>query len=237
MSDLGKIKFFITPSHSCSYLPNQRASTLFADPNLIIDQHAYTTLSDIGFRRSGEHLYRPHCESCNACIPMRVLAQENTLSKAQRRVSRQNSDLYSLLKPSQFSDEYYDLYARYIISRHSDGDMFPPNREQFNSFLLSRWSNTQFLEIRETHTQRLVSVAVTDRLTNGLSAIYTFFDPDEPKRSLGTFSVIQQLKLTKELGLRYLFIGYWIKSCNKMSYKNQFRPTEMYLNHSWERIN
>lgn len=235
MSNLGAIKFFVTPPHDCSYLPDQQATTLFVDPDLTIDQNIYSDLSELGFRRSGSYVYRPHCEECNACIPIRVLTQEFDMRRRHRRIWKANRDLTITLLPPRYTDEIYQLYHRYISEKHRDGDMYPPNQEQFESFLLKNWSHTHFAEMRDK-TGALIAVAVTDRLKNGLSAVYTFYDPSQDHRSLGTFSILWQIEYAKTQWLPHLFIGYWIKDCRKMNYKNQFKPMEMYLNHRWERI-
>ena len=128
-------------------------------------------------------------------------------------------------------DEYFELYRRYIEARHRDGDMYPPSREQYESFLSAEWGVTQFFRLALNN--ELVGVAVADRLTDGLSAIYTFYDPDLQSRSLGTFSVLWQIEATRALGLDYLYLGYWIKDCQKMAYKIQFRPLELFVNGQW----
>lgn len=231
MTDLAQLKFFATPKHACSYLPARQATTLFVDPAARIDNTLYSALSSLGFRRSGRHIYRPHCEHCSACIPIRIPVDRFHPRRSQRRIERRNADLEVRVAEPSLSAENYALYARYIGARHQDGDMYPPSPEQFRSFLLCDWSDTRFVEFRRADT--LLAVAVMDRVQDGLSAIYTFFDPDQPQRSLGTQAVLWQIAEAQRLGLPYLYLGYWIKQCQKMEYKSSFRPLEIFFGDRW----
>lgn len=228
---LGNKQFFITPSHPCSYLPERQAHTVFLDPRDRVTPETYAALTEVGFRRSGAHLYRPRCRSCEACVPTRVPVAQFRPRRNQVRAQRRNQDLQVQVHRATFSPRFYDLYVRYIAGRHRDGDMYPPSQEQFRSFLLSGWSDTLF--ISSYLDDRLVATAVTDRQPDGLSAIYTFFDPDLPQRSLGVWSVLQQLELAARLGLPYLYLGYWIRDSEKMRYKTDYRPVELFLNGRW----
>ena len=228
-------QFFLTPKHPCSYLNRNSAQTLFYDPRQIITSDLYQQLTDQGFRRSGSHLYRPHCGSCEACIPTRIAVDQFKPKRTQRKVANRNTDLVVEVEPAQFSKRHYHLYERYISLRHADGDMYPASEDQFRSFLLSPWSDSLFISLYEG--SRLLSVAVTDRQENGLSAIYTFFEPTEERRSLGVLSILKQIELCQAWGLPYLYLGYWIKECDKMSYKTRYRPTQLYLNNRWTQIN
>jgi arginine-tRNA-protein transferase len=229
--ELGKRQFYLTPAHPCSYLPGREARTLFLDPRDTINQALYQGLTEHGFRRSGGHLYRPHCQGCQACVPTRIPVDRVRLRRSQRRVLSRNADLEVELEPAVFNRRYYDLYARYIHGRHRDGDMDPPTVDQFRSFLLSQWSNSVFL--CSYLDGELVSVAVTDQQLEGLSAIYTFFDPDLGNRSLGTWSILRQLALARQAGLPYLYLGYWIRESPKMRYKTDYRPVELFLDGRW----
>ncbi len=229
--ELGKKQFYITPSHPCSYLPHRDANTLFLDPRETITPDAYQALSEQGFRRSGGHLYRPHCRSCQACIPSRVPVATFAAKRRQKRVLARNEDLRIEIRPAAFSAATYRLYARYIARRHGDGDMYPPSEDQFRSFLLSQWSDTLF--VCSYRNEDLIAVAVTDRQPRGLSAIYTFFEPDESRRSLGVWSILQQIELARQLDLPYLYLGYWIRDSSKMRYKTDYRPVELFVNGRW----
>ncbi|MFK8020049.1 MAG: arginyltransferase [Pseudomonadales bacterium] len=235
MTVLSKIKIFATYPHECSYLENQEATTLFVDPGADIDSSAYARLSELGFRRSGTHLYRPHCKDCKACVPARIPVALFEPNRRQRRITRKNKDLTTELLENINSDEYFDLYHRYICARHQDGDMYPPTREQYDSFLNCEWQSTRFIVFKSEG--KPVAVSVVDEMDNGLSAVYTFFDPDEPKRSLGAFAILWQIQYTQALQLPALYLGYWIKQCAKMSYKTEYRPLEMYVNDEWALLN
>lgn len=229
--ELANKQFFITPGHACSYLSRRQARTLFLDPRETITPRTYQLLTEHGFRRSGGHLYRPHCRGCQACVPTRVPVAEFTPRRSQRRTLKRNDDLIVQVHRATYSARFYELYARYIARRHPDGDMFPPSRDQFRSFLLSQWSDTLFL--CSYLENNLVSVAVTDRQPRGLSAIYTFFEPEMPERSLGVWSVLQQIELARRLHLPHVYLGYWIRDSEKMRYKTDYRPVELFLNGRW----
>ncbi len=233
-NDQGQAQFFLTPNHPCSYLSRNNAQTLFFDPRLIITSDIYQQLTDQGFRRSGSHLYRPHCQGCNACIPTRVPVSLFSPNRSQKRTLKRNRDLTVRVEEASFSRRHYHLYERYISLRHADGDMYPASEDQFRSFLLSPWSKSVFISLYEG--DRLLSVAVTDKQPNGLSAIYTFYEPNEDRRSLGTLSILKQIEMCQAWELPYLYLGYWIKECGKMSYKAQFRPTELHVNGRWVKL-
>ncbi len=229
--EIGKRQFYLTPAHPCSYLPGRRAQTLFLDPRDTIHPDLYQGLTELGFRRSGAHLYRPHCRDCQACIPTRIPVAQFAPRRSQRRAASRNRDLEIRMEPALFSRRYYELYARYVRGRHPDGDMYPPTTDQFRSFLLSQWSNSTFL--CSYLGEELLAVAVTDQHPEGLSAIYTFFDPDHAERSLGTWSILQQIELCRKARLPHLYLGYWIRDSRKMRYKTEFRPAEVYLDGRW----
>lgn len=230
-SSLRDLKVYTTYPHSCSYLPGQEATTLFVDPRTPMSGTLYSQLSLLGFRRSGSHLYRPNCGNCSACIPARIAVGRFEPRRNQRRCWRQNADLEVRELEDIQNDQAFALYCRYIEGRHHDGDMYPPSREQYQSFLSSEWGVTRFYGMY--HAEKLVAVAVADELDDGLSAIYTFYDPDFHHRSLGTFAVLWQVEQARQLGLDFLYLGYWIKECQKMAYKIQFRPLELYVNGNW----
>ena len=234
MSSLKTLIFFATPEHHCSYLPNREATTMFVDPRATIDRRLYSQLTALGFRRSGSHYYRPHCENCNACIPVRIPVRRFEMNRSQRRVWRANSDLWLTPVPPRYSDEYYQLYERYICERHADGDMYPPSREQFVSFLVEGGVDGFFLEMREDN--QLIGLAVVDVLDDGFSAIYTMFNPDFEHRGLGTLAILWQTEEVRRRGLSHLYLGYWIRNCRKMKYKRRFRPLEMLRDGHWQTV-
>ncbi|WP_282284462.1 arginyltransferase [Pseudomonas sp. PS02302] len=231
MTELARLKFYATQPHACSYLPNEQATTLFLDPSQPMNGQIYAELSELGFRRSGDHLYRPHCQLCKACVPARIPIARFRPSRKQTRVLKRNLDIKVTRCDPGFTEERYQLYARYISERHADGDMFPPSRGQFSTFLVSHLPYAFFYEMRVE--DRLIGIAVTDVLPNGMSAVYTFYDPSEEKRSLGVFGILWQIAETRRLGLDAVYLGYWIKGCRKMSYKTEYRPIELFVNQRW----
>ena len=225
------LKVYTTYPHSCSYLEDQEATTLFVDPRQRIDKTLYSNLSLLGFRRSGSHIYRPHCSHCEACIPARIPVDQFRPSRSQRRTINRNRDLRVVATDDFRDDEAYELYQRYIELRHADGDMYPPEREQYESFLNNAWNCTHYYRFYDS--RELVALAVVDHLCDGLSAIYTFFEPEAVRRSLGSYAILWQVEQARELGLEYLYLGYWIRDCQKMAYKSDFRPLELYVKSRW----
>lgn len=234
MTQLANLRVFATHPHACSYLPGQRATTLFVDPAAPITGGLYSELSELGFRRSGPHVYRPHCSHCQACVPARIPVAAFRPNRSQRRIWQRNRDIEVSEAGDLQAPEYYRLYARYISQRHRDGDMYPPTEEQFESFLSAEWGLTHFYRFRAA--ERLLAVSVVDHMHSGLSAIYTFFDPDAAqRRSLGTFAILWQIELARRLGLPALYLGYWIDGCRKMNYKLRFQPAELLIDGRWTR--
>lgn len=232
MNEPTQIKVYATNPHPCSYLEARVATTAFVDPDLPMDSRLYSLLSDNGFRRSGPHVYKPHCAACRACLPARLSVARFSPNRTQRRLLRRNSDLTATtLDDGADLGVLYPLYQRYICARHADGDMFPPSRSQFESFLSREWGITRFQCF--WLDGELAAVAVTDRLQRGLSAVYTFFDPDLGRRSLGVWAILQQIEQTRRLGLDYLYLGYWIEESPKMAYKGQFRGLETFADGRW----
>ena len=234
MTELEALKFFQTPDHPCSYLPSEQATTVFADPDAIIDTQLYTQLSQLGFRRSGAHIYRPYCHACTACIPVRIPVSAFAAKRRHQRVLMRNQALTKHRLAPHNSDEIWMLYERYINHRHSDGDMFPADREQFVSFLVTGRPEAFFTEYRLG--EQLIAVEVSDQLDDGLSAIYTFFDPDHAARSLGTLAILDLMQQTNAAALPYLYLGYWIEASDKMRYKGDFRPQERLTSTGWQQI-
>ncbi len=228
---LSQLLFYSSPRHPCSYLPDRDSAVLFADPEVEIDTETYTILARIGFRRSGPHIYRPHCGTCTECIPVRIPVSRFQPSRNQKRVLSKNRDIQSNWVPAEITDEYYELFERYISERHKDGDMYPPSREQYESMFVDARSEAHFLTFRLE--ERLLAVAAVDLMLDGLSAIYTFFDPDFSDRSPGTLAVLRQTDIARQLGLPYVYLGYWVKNCAKMAYKSVYQPLEIFQNDEW----
>lgn len=230
-SSMRDLKVYTTYPHSCSYLEEQEATTLFVDPRQPVDKQLYSNLSLLGFRRSGSHIYRPHCTHCEACIPARIPVAQFQPRRGQTRTRKRNEDLRIRRSDHLRDEDAFQLYCRYIELRHFDGDMYPPDREQYESFLNDAWDCTHYYRFYDG--PKLIALAVVDELQDGLSAIYTFFDPDYDKRSLGTYAILWQIERARALGLDYLYLGYWIRGCKKMSYKAEYRPLELYVKNRW----
>lgn len=226
-----QLVFFATPAHACSYLPGQEAVTVFVDPGYPTDRRLYMVLSQQGFRRSGPHIYRPRCPTCHACTPVRVRAAEFRPRRSQRRTWQKNQDLSVTIQAPTFTLEHFSLYRRYLESRHKGGGMDEATAEQYIEFLTSSWSQTDFCEFRLG--QKLLAVAVLDHLEDGLSAVYTFFDPTVPQRSLGVFAILWSIAETRRRALDWLYLGYWVKACRKMDYKREYQPQEHLCHGRW----
>lgn len=229
-----QIQFYQTTPHPCSYLDDQNAVTAFVDPETIIPKGTYEELSRLGFRRSGSYLYKPICAQCNACIPVRVPTANFSPSKTQKRCLKRNKDLSVKLKKHMDLEQHYALYAEYISNRHADGDMFPPSENQFLEFINHKRDETQFLEFRLEGS--LIGCAVIDILPRSLSAIYTYYDPRLSSRSLGKFAILYQIELAKQMKLDHVYLGYWIKDSQKMNYKADYRPMEIFNKNMWNLI-
>lgn len=226
------IQFYLTAESPCSYFDDRMSCNLVPDPNLRLNMPVYNQLIQHGFRRSGGYTYRPHCGDCQSCIACRIPIAEFTPNRSQRRCLKLNQQLQLAAVPAAFTEEYFDLYRRYLDSRHTDGSMADPEKEDFKQFLYSKWSETAFLEFRLDG--RLIAVAVTDIASDGVSAVYSFFDPEMSKHSLGTYCVLKQLDYAKLLGLDYIYLGYWIEDHPKMHYKVNFRPLQIYRDEQWQ---
>ena len=234
------ITLLVTHPHPCSYLPEQQASTAFVNPDCQITPFLFSRLAEAGFRRSGQHVYRPQCQGCQACIPVRIPVQKFIPNRNQTRCIKRNSDL--IVRQVNAidnidNDTCYALYEKYINTRHSDGDMYPASRDQFQNFLGVQWPNSFYLTYYKVdpqqHGEQLIAVSVCDRFDNGYSAVYTFFDPAEEQRSLGVYAVSNQIARAQRERLPYLYLGYWIKDCAKMRYKSQYQPLEMLVDKQW----
>lgn len=228
---MNHVPLFLAPPHACSYLAEREAQFAFVDPHRGMDVGLYSALANLGFRRSGDMVYRPHCGPCRACTPVRVPAARFTPNRNQSRVARRNKDLHVAVKLAVFFDEHFRLYKRYLHSHHGDGDMAATDPDQYMDFVTSGWSDTVFVEFREDTA--LLAVAVVDRLERGLSAVYTYFDPLHESRSLGVHAVLWQIEEARRLRLDWVHLGYWIAACRKMRYKDQYRPIQALVGGQW----
>ena len=231
MNEHAKLIFFASIAEPCSYLDDRTAVSAFANPHIDMDMQTYNDLIQHGFRRSGGYLYRPHCPSCHECVSVRVPLKKQKFSRNELRTIRRNSDLSVTFLKGKFRKAHFDLYKRYINSRHNDGSMANPSKSDYHRFLICDWTDTLFIEFRLN--KQLIAVAVSDILSTGLSAVYTFFDPEYADRSPGHFAILTQIREAKSRDLEYLYLGYWIKDCDKMSYKRRYNPLEGFINDQW----
>lgn len=227
---LKRLGFFVTSIYPCSYLPNKMARSLVATPSHLVDSAIYSDLIATGFRRSGIYTYRPHCDHCQACTPVRLKVQELVLSRAQKRAWRRHERLEARMRPLGFDRRHYTLYERYQRARHRE-EPGASLLEQYQQFLLRSNVATEMVEFWEEGHLRMVSVV--DKVTDGLSAVYTFYDPDVPGASYGTYNILWQARWCQEQNLPYLYLGYWIESSAKMAYKIRFRPLERLEKEAW----
>lgn len=225
------LQFYTTSPYPCSYLPEREARSQVATPANLINEAVYSSLVRAGFRRSGLFTYRPHCDGCQACTPVRLPVNQFTANRSQRRAAQRHSNLVTREVPLTFDATHYALYTRYQQARHPGGGMDDDNHEQYAHFLLQSRVDTRLIEFSENGEVRMLSLI--DVLDDGLSSVYTFYDPDIPHASFGTYNILWQAAQCRALGLPYLYLGYWIAESRKMAYKAAFNPIEGYIAGQW----
>ncbi|WP_019625901.1 arginyltransferase [Thioalkalivibrio sp. ALJT] len=237
------IRWFITAPQACPYLDDREMQSLLVDPAVSLGGRRFGQLLAEGFRRSGQFVYRHHCACCNACVPVRIPVRAFRPNRSQRRCLSRNHDVTVTLTrppdqagpgPTADLDEHMPLFSRYLSSRHTGGGMEQMGREDYAGMLTHRNGPVDLIEFR--HADRLIAVAVTDRTPQGLSAVYSFFDPDQPRRGLGTLAILTQVVHARRLGLHYVYLGYWIAQSPKMEYKTRFQLLEGRVNGTWEQL-
>ena len=230
-----EIQIYQTTLSDCPYLDNRKSTNFIIDPEYPLSASSYGILLERGFRRSSSIVYRPACPGCSECKSSRVPVKSFMPSRSQKRAWKKvSNDISVKPRTDEFNEQHFDLYQRYTRSRHHDSDMAESSISQYMDFLTSSWSDTIFLEIWLKN--ELLAVAVTDRQPNSLSALYTFFEPDKMNYSPGVVAILSQIELAREYGLDWLYLGYWIEPCPKMSYKTRYRPIQVMENGHWRAL-
>lgn len=230
---LQKIQFYVTAPYPCSYLADQLAQSLIATPQHLVDVHQYSGLIQQGFRRSGSFVYRPHCENCNACIPVRLEVSQFKPSRSQKRAYKSNRHLEVNVQKISFDEEHFALYKQYQASRH-EADLAQENAEQYQNFLAKSNVESVFVTFRDEGVLKMVSVV--DIVEDGISAVYTFYDTQDKQASYGTYSIMWLIEWCQTINLPHLYLGYWIKNSRKMAYKQKFEPQEALIDGEWQTI-
>ena len=227
---------YMSSAHACPYLEDRCATNLLVDPDFDVTPALYDQLILQGFRRNGTLYYRPHCPGCQACRSVRIAVNHFSQTRSQRRTVNRNKDVTLTLHAADYCDEHFALYRRYQSARHRGDSMDDPDPEKYRQFLTRSDVDTFIIEFRAG--RRLIAASVTDHIANGLSAVYTFFEPNEVRRALGTYAILKQVDLARRIDYEWLYLGYWIETCDKMSYKSRFQPLEAFDNDSghWRSI-
>jgi len=231
MGESESLRLFHTGMHQCGYWPERTARDLMLDPADPRLPGFYPQALAWGFRRSGDIVYRPHCQGCRACVAVRIPVAAFQPNRSQRRCLSRNRDVETRILPAARTDEQLELYRRYLGARHPGGGMDGHGAAEFDQFLVGSWTHGRFLELRADG--RLLAVAATDVVDDALSAVYTFFDPAEDRRGLGTLAILHQLRWARRDGRSHLYLGYWIDGHAKMDYKRRFRPLEAFDGRRW----
>jgi arginine-tRNA-protein transferase len=226
------VPLLVTTPHPCSYLEGELAQSAFVVPSFGLNTNIYSQLIAHGFRRSGDEVYRPHCTQCSQCVPVRLPVAQFKPNRNQKRCLQKNQQTTAIIKPAVFEQAHYDLYLRYQNHRHAEGNMAKSSPDEYIRFLGSSWCDTRFIEF--SIADELAAVAIVDCVDDGLSAVYTFFDPKFSSYSLGVYAVLWQIDYAQQQGLEWLYLGFWIADCQKMNYKDQYQPLQGFIDQQWD---
>lgn len=226
-------KFYVTAASPCPYLEGEEERKVFTELRGPDAEALNEALGKVGFRRSQTVVYRPACETCAECVSVRVLAKHYAPGKSLKRIAKANSDLTSEVRPPITTDEQFDLLTAYLENRHADGSMAGMTREEFDDMVESSPVQTVLIEYRKALTGDLIAVALTDELTDGLSMVYSFFDPDADRRSIGTYLIHDHINRAAQANQPHVYLGYYVKNSPKMNYKARFKPLERLGPNGW----
>jgi arginine-tRNA-protein transferase len=227
--------FYSTEPGPCPYLPDRDERRLVALVEPDEPPGLFDLLTEAGFRRSQRALYKPACPGCRACVPVRIVVAGFAPSRSERRILKRNADLAATERPPEPTAEQFELFHRYLEARHEDGGMVQMDERAYAEMVGAAVAGTRLVEFRRPDGS-LAAVTLTDRLRSGLSGVYKFFDPTEDRRSLGTFIILWHIAHARELGLPYVYLGYWIEECRKMTYKRRFHPLEQLDGSEWRAL-
>lgn len=226
------IRLFETVVDDCPYLDDQQSASILVDPDHSIEPALFSMLSRSGFRRSGDMLYAPKCPTCNACVSVRIPTARFKASRSQRRVWKKNSGINVTLEEVRYEEEHFKLYLKYQRRRHAESSMCDDDPEKYIGFIESGYAASKFLCIHLNG--KLIGISVLDQFEGGLSAVYTFFDPEYAHLSLGTYAIMYTIKLARLHDIPFVYLGYWIDRSKKMDYKRNFKPLQGYIDKKWQ---
>ncbi len=234
---LAQLKFYVTTPYTCGYIAENPAQSLIATPYAAVNAEVYSALIKQGFRRSGKFSYRPHCENCNACIPVRIILDQFTPTRSQKRAHKMHDDLMVSILPLSFHQEHFELYNAYQAIRHPEETIerkeHADEETQYRQFICQSNVESFIIEFRDAIKQ-LKIVSIVDVVSDGISAVYTFYDATEQKASYGTYSIMWLIHWAKHCKHQYLYLGYWIQQSPKMTYKEKFTVQERLIDGEWQ---